>query len=181
MCGITLAQISEFSLILAAFGLKIGQLDEKSVSLITAVGIITILLSGYMITYSEWLYKRFSKFVFERKTHVQNEAMDSGFHKPIILIGAHRVGRNIASHLLKDDLLIVDFDPDVVMHMKKQGYAVLFGDVADEEIMEKTNLKNSRLIISTSPDFDDNLRILNEAKGTKKNKPKVILKNCSNI
>ncbi|MFO7592390.1 MAG: hypothetical protein R6X23_16140 [Acidimicrobiia bacterium] len=49
MAGLTVAQISEFSLILAALGLSLGDIDRSTVALITTVGIITHLahsLSG---------------------------------------------------------------------------------------------------------------------------------------
>jgi len=52
---------------------------------------------------------------------------------------------------------------------------VLFGDIADAEIMEKSRFKDARLIISTSPDFEDNMRILGEFENEDK-KPKIILR-----
>ena len=179
LAGVTVAQISEFSLILAALGLKLGHLNEKIVSLITAVGIITITLSTYLIIYGEEIFRRLSRFlsIFERRIKKQESLDELSFSKPIVLIGAHRVGQNIASHLDKKDLLIIDFDPDVINRLRKQGYYILFGDISDSEILERANLKSSRLIICTSPDFEDNLRILEEVSAQeKKNRPKVILR-----
>lgn len=164
LAGVTVAQVSEFSLILAALGLKLGHLNEKIVSLITAVGIITITLSTYFIVYSEQIFRRLSRFlsIFERRVKKQEYLGELSFSKPIVLIGGHRIGQNIASHLAKEDLLIIDFDPDVISQMRKQGCNVIFGDIADSEILERANLKSARLIICTSPDFEDNLRLLNE-------------------
>ena len=179
LAGVTVAQISEFSLILAALGLKLGHLNEKIVSLITAVGIITITLSTYLIIYGEEIFRRLSRFlsIFERRIKKQEGLDELSFSKPIVLIGAHRVGQNIASHLDKKDLLIIDFDPDVISQLKKQGYHILFGDISDSEILERANLKSSRLIICTSPNFEDNLRILEEVSvQEKKNRPKIILR-----
>lgn len=177
LCGITVAQISEFSLILAALGLKLGHLNNKIVSLITAVGIITITLSTYLIIYGDHLFRRLSRFlsIFERRPKKDEAYLEGGFNKPIILIGSHRIGQNIASHLPKQDVLIIDFDPDIVTQMRKFGFSVLFGDIADEEIAERANLSSSRLIISTSPDFEDNLRILTQINSLKE-KPKIILR-----
>src|SRR5690606_30838368 len=50
--GLTMAQISEFSLILAALRYGLGHLDSETVSLITVVGLITITGSSYLIMYS---------------------------------------------------------------------------------------------------------------------------------
>jgi len=181
LCGVTVAQISEFSLILAGLGLRLGHLNAKAVSLITAVGIITIVLSTYLIIYAEQIFRRLSRFLglFEKRFKKAEFYGDLSFCKPIVLIGSHRLGENIASHLSKDDLLIIDFDPDVVANLKKQGYNVIFGDISDQEIIEKANLNSSRLVICTSPDFDDNLGLLKEILNDswqKKNRPKILLR-----
>ncbi|MBI3638318.1 cation:proton antiporter [Candidatus Wolfebacteria bacterium] len=187
LCGVTVAQVSEFSLILAATGLKLGHLAEKAVSLITAVGIITIIASTYLIIWSEEIYRYFRSalVLFERKNKKEEEDSFEEFEKPIILIGCHRIGQNIASNLPKKDVLINDYDPSVITQMKRNGYATLFGDTADPEILEKANFKNARLVISTSPKFEDNLEILSRINSliptiedgkVQKNKPKVILR-----
>ena len=69
LCGLTVAQISEFSLVLAALGLKLGHIAEPIVALITAVGVITITLSSYLITYSNEIFRIFSPYlrIFEKK------------------------------------------------------------------------------------------------------------------
>jgi len=181
LCGLATAQISEFSLILASLGLKLGHLNEKSVSLITAVGIITITLSTYLIIYGEDIFRKFSKYlsVFERRAKKEEFNGDFGFSKPVVLIGGHRVGWNIANHLNKDDLLMVDFDPDVVAKLKKRGYNALFGDIADSDIIERAGLGSARLIICTTPELKDNLAFLDEIERVSKqsgNKPKIILR-----
>ncbi|MDP3015095.1 MAG: cation:proton antiporter [bacterium] len=179
MCGLTVAQISEFSLILAALGFKLGHLNEKVVSLITAVGIITIILSTYMIIHANKIFKRLSGFLslFERKNIKENDSLIKQFKKPVILIGFHRLGQSIAFHLPKDDLLIIDFDPEIISQLRKHGFDYVFGDIGDAEIFERANFNEARLIISTSPDFEDNLTLLSELNSLKnRNKIKVIIR-----
>lgn len=172
--GVTVAQISEFSLILAAFGLKLGHINEQIVSLITAVGVITITLSTYMVVYDNQIFKYLSGYlsIFERRYPKKDHQLKIGFHKPIILIGSHRVGRNIAYHIPKEKLLIIDSDPDIICELKKAKYSYLFGDISDSEIFEQANIQNAQLVISTSPNFEDNLMLLNEInKLRRKNTP----------
>ncbi|MEK7496078.1 MAG: cation:proton antiporter [Patescibacteria group bacterium] len=179
MCGVTVAQISEFSLILAALGLKLGHLNTQIVSLITAVGIITITLSTYLIIYAEKIFRRFPRFfsLFERKKNKEDESLIKQFKKPIILIGSHRLGQSIAFHLPKDDLLIIDFDPEIIGQLRKHGFDYIFGDIGDAEIFERADFNEARLIISTSPDFEDNLTLLSELNLLKnRNKIKVIIR-----
>lgn len=177
LCGVTVAQISEFSLILAAMGQRLGHISNQTVSIITAVGIITITISTYFIIWNEELFRYFNNSlkILERKSKKEEEVVAAEFDKPIILIGAHRVGQNIAASLEKKDMLIIDFDPDVISKLRKQGYACLFGDIADRQILEKSNFKNAKLIISTSPDREDNLRIITEINESA-NRPKIILR-----
>lgn len=54
--GFTVAQISEFSLILVALGVDLGHIDNQILSLVTLVGIVTIFCSTYMILYSDKVY-----------------------------------------------------------------------------------------------------------------------------
>lgn len=175
--GVTVAQISEFSLILAALGLRLGHLNESAVALISSVGIITIALSAYLIVHADKIYKKISRFlsIFERKITSEVEIPASGFQKPVILVGCHRTGESIASNLPKDDILIIDFDPDVVKRMREKGFTTLYGDVRDREIFEVSGLTQARLIISTSPDLEDNLTLLEELKRVEP-RPKVVVR-----
>lgn len=171
LSSLTLAQISEFSLVLMAIGLKLGHIAKEEASIITAVGIITIAASVYMIEYSNGIYQRLSPLlsIFQRKK--LKEAFSSehdGFSKPVILIGSHRLGQSISYNLKKEDLLIIDFDPAVIQQLKRNGYDYLFGDIDDEEIFEKANFQNAKLIISTIPDFKDNVFILKNLRILKK-------------
>lgn len=68
LAGLTVAQISEFSLIFMAMGIALGHVDEGAMGLVTLVGLVTIALSVYMITWSHKLYVLCEPFlgVFER-------------------------------------------------------------------------------------------------------------------
>ena len=162
LTGIAIAQISEFSLVLAAFGRKIQHLDDNAVSLITTVGIVTITISSYLIIHSDTLFKKLHgplKF-FERKMTKENGAALGERPRPVILIGAHRTGQAIATSVPRSDLLVVDFDPKVIGELKGSGYTYLFGDIMDPDIAERAHLTEARLVICTSPDFDDNMHLV---------------------
>src|SRR3989344_1823517 len=160
--GVTVAQVSEFSLILVALGLKLNHVDERVVALVSAVAVITILASTYLVLYEKKIAKRIRPILkyFERKKLVENNIPSEGYHKQIILVGAHRTGEAILKHLPKDDVLIIDFDPDVIKEHRASGWACLLGSITDEDILEASNLLESKLIISTSPDFEDNRNLL---------------------
>lgn len=178
LVGVTVAQISEFSLILAALGLKLGHISEETVTLITAVGIITITTSTYLIIYADSIFKRLSRLlsIFERGiTKEELLFSDKELEKPIIMIGYGRTGESIASNLEKKNLLVLDSDPEVINQLKEEGIDYVFGDMKDSEIFERMNLKKAAVVISTSPDFEDNLELLRNLNALEK-KPKTILR-----
>lgn len=177
LTGLTVAQISEFSLVLAALGYKLGHLTLAEVSLVTAVGVITITLSTYLILYGEDIFRRLKWVltVFERKRLKEEHLPAEGFRKPIVLIGAHRTGQSIMMNLPKEDLLVIDFDPEVIAFLRKHKIDCLFGDIVDQEIFDKANLESAKLVISTSPDLEDGLALLEELNKLSR-RPKVILR-----
>ena len=69
LAGLTVAQISEFSLILIALGVKVGHVTSEILSLVTAVGLITITGSTYLILYADKIYPYLSRglSLFEKK------------------------------------------------------------------------------------------------------------------
>ena len=177
LTGLTVAQVSEFSLILMAVGLELGHIDQKILSLVTAVSIVTITLSTYMITYGPGLFKYFSRILsFFERTHLHEPRVSNGhFKRPIILIGFHRTGKSLAHNLKKDDLLIVDFDPNNISHLQRAGYSYIFGDISDEEIYDAAQVNKAELVISTSPDMEDNLILLGSIMRSKR-KPKTVVR-----
>jgi hypothetical protein len=75
MAGLTVAQISEFSIVFVAMGITLGHVGVQALSLTTLVGLVTITASTYMILYAQPLYERLAPWlrIFERR-HPQREA-----------------------------------------------------------------------------------------------------------
>lgn len=162
MTGITVAQISEFSLVLAALGLQLGHITSQEVSLITGVGVVTIALSSYLVLYGEKLYTVLHPVIalFHRGSMPPEPIDRSPYDRPILLIGAHRIGRSIAHHLPQRSLTILDFDPDVVVALEKQGFQTIFGDSTDLELLNELPFERIRLVIGTMPNLEDNLQLI---------------------
>lgn len=166
LAGLTVAQISEFSLILAALGLSLGHLDRETVGLITLVGLITISASTYMIIYSHSLYERLAPYlgVFERK--VAHRELDGSAgddrNMDVLLFGLGRYGAAVADNLRQRGcrLLAVDFDPEVVRRHLRDGYAVHYGDAEDPEFIASLPLEQVRWVVSTMRDRAVNRMLL---------------------
>lgn len=159
LAGLTVAQISEFSLIFMAMGVKLGHITTSALGLVTLVGLITIAASVYMITYSHTLYRWLEPLLspFERKLPYREESGAQGQlitrTYDIILFGLGRYGQAMAERLIQNDfnVLAVDFNPDVVREWQKKGQYALYGDACDIEFLASLPLKNAQWIICAIP------------------------------
>ncbi|QSB15210.1 cation:proton antiporter [Natronosporangium hydrolyticum] len=162
--GLTVAQISEFSLILAALGLSLGHIDQATVSLITVVGLITIGGSTYLILNSDAIYQRLEPWLsrFQRRNLRPHPTPPAELPAEVILYGLGRFGRHIAARLTDagTPVLAVDFDPDRVAAFNRQGITTVFGSAEDLDFLESLPLDRSRWVISTIPTTDSNLALL---------------------
>jgi len=167
MSGLAVAQISEFSLILAALGLSLGHIDPPTMSLITLVGVATIFASTYMILYSSRLYARLSGAlgVFERANPYRESkaVVEAGLSERhlIIVMGLGMYGSAIASRLQQYgwNLLAVDFDPHALERGREMRLPVVYGDVADPEMLPQLPLDKARWVLCTIRDHDINVAL----------------------
>lgn len=183
LAGLTVAQISEFSLILVFLGNRLGHVEASIISLTTMVGAITFTFSTYMIMNGNYLYRKLNKYlvIFEKKNtkegnmHQDKEGLNLKDH--VVLIGANRTGKSILEALEdeREKVVVVDFDPDVVSELKKKGVKSIFGDIVDTDIQERVGLDKAKLVISTVSDIEDNLLLLQSMNKQTDGKKKIIV------
>jgi len=166
LAGLTVAQISEFSLILAALGYSLGHLSQDMVGLITLVGIITISISTYMILYSHQLFQKLAPYfgIFERKDVLNKmEAnIEPDTELDVLTIGLGRFGSAISEKLKEQGchILALDFDPDIINQHEERGYPIHYGDAEDPEFIATLPLTKIRWIVSTIRDRNINSILL---------------------
>ncbi len=169
LTSLSLAQISEFSLILVATGQALGHLSSDDASSVIAVGVITITASTYLVFAGRKIYERFAPVlsVFEKKElNEKRSHLEKPPENHIILIGCNRTGADILELLKKkgDPFLVLDFNPETIRFLEAEGIPCLFGDVSDEEVLEQLNLEKAKIIISTVSDLEDNLVLISKSK-----------------
>ena len=173
LVSLAIIQISEFSLILINLGLKVGHLTQEIATLITLVGLITITISTYMIVYNDKLYIFLSRYltIFERKKLKEERYKVERNKYELILFGGHRTGYNIIKSLKlsKRKFLTVDFNPDVISNLKKQGIEAIYGDVSDQDFIEELLKIKPKIVISTIHNLEDNLEIIKTFRKFNKN------------
>jgi Kef-type K+ transport system membrane component KefB len=158
IAGVTIAQISEFSLIFMAMAASLGHVDEEALGLVTLVGLITIAASTYMITYSHQLYdlcEPLLQGIERRRAH--REAYDDpsrGEQFDVIVFGLGRYGGTIGRRLIAEGrkVLGVDFSPTAVQRWRNEKLPVVFGDVSDPELIAHLPIRAADWIICAIPD-----------------------------
>jgi Kef-type K+ transport system membrane component KefB len=164
LAGLTVAQISEFSLILAALGLSLGDIDQSTVSLITTVGLITIGLSTYLILYSHEIYSRIAPLlsIFERApSSLRSDRPAPPDSADVVVYGRGRFGRHLVDELSAHGcrVVVVDFDPQ---QLGRDDGDTIYGDAEDPEFVH--HLPATPWIVSTISRIDTNLALLAAAR-----------------
>jgi CPA2 family monovalent cation:H+ antiporter-2 len=160
--GASLAQIGEFSFILAALGVSLGVLPAEGRSLILAGALCTIVLNPFVFVVVErldaWL-ARFPRLLdrLERQKAPRLITTDLWMATPAnhaILIGYGRVGRTIGEALQRVGFPFIAIDQDrrVAEAMRALGVTAVYGDATRPGILEHARPEFARLLVIASPD-----------------------------
>ena len=169
LSGLTVAQISEFSIIFTAMGISLGHIEAGTLGLVTLVGLVTITLSTYMILYSQPLYAWLSPWLgyFERKQPFREMRVEQGMAEAtdgadVIVFGAGRFGCRLIAQLraLDFSVLAVDFDPEAVQDLQAKRVPVRFGDAEDMEFAASLPLAKAQWVVSTLPELHVNIVLI---------------------
>jgi voltage-gated potassium channel Kch len=169
MAGLTVAQISEFSIIFVGMGVAAGHVDEAALGLVTLVGLITITGSTYMILYSEPLYRLLEKplGLLERATRNGKEGEETGDTADALVFGVGRYGARLAHRLCESgwNAMGVDIDPARLDDSAPYAFDVVYGDVCDTDFLAQLPLSSAKWVISTLRGLDADLAVIAALRG----------------
>jgi CPA2 family monovalent cation:H+ antiporter-2 len=157
--GAGLAQIGEFSFILAQAGLNAGIMSEYLYSLVIASTVITMLLTPLFMGLTSVLYPRLAKVAAAGATATKKvpSPVEMEPHRPlsdVVICGYGRVGRNIAQSLsdLGISYLVIEMDPEVVSGLKEKGENSIYGDASNTHVLSLAGLDKAKTLVVTYPD-----------------------------
>lgn len=168
--SITLGQISEFSLIVLLFGVKMDLINQSSLTVMAFTVVLTIILSSSIITHSRTIYSKVRSFMefFERKDSFiyLEKRLESLPEDHVVLVGAGQIGEPMVDFFQKENIpfVVLDFNPQVVEKLVAKKANAFYGDISDPEVLDNLNLEKAKLIISTATDPDDTKTLLSELK-----------------
>lgn len=134
------------------------------------IALITMALTAYFIKYDAFFYKHLRRFLKPlERIGLQTKELsllrqDKGH--AYVLIGMDRIGYSIFRKLrsLEKDVVVVDFNPDIIKRLLAKKVPCIYGDVGDPEILEKLRFSEVKMLISTIPDHQDNLFLIKQVK-----------------
>jgi len=159
----SLAQIGEFSFILAALGASLGLLPPEAQSLVVAGAILTITLNPFVFgtvdPLARWLRARRGVAetlerpvgeIAELPPGVDEEAL----RDHVVVIGSGRVGRPLARELTEHGIphVVVEQSREMAEALRADGQPVIYGDAARPEVLKNAHLERARLVIVAAPD-----------------------------
>lgn len=180
--GINLAQVSEFSLLLAGLGLIAGHLSEEVTSLITLVGLVTIAGSSYMMLSSDKLYDFFKPMLKKiRLKQNSHEAHDNSSHPELVLFGYDKVGHDFIHAFSKigSNYVVIDLNPTLIKEMMTNNVPFKYGDAEDVEFLQELNLHTIKMCVSTIPSFKANALLVKKIREI--NERAIIIVRCGEI
>jgi Kef-type K+ transport system membrane component KefB len=182
--AINLAQMSEFSMVIAAIGIGYQHIDHRTVSVLIFVFAITSVASTYLIGYSHSLQQVLGTWL--RKAGLNDLDVASGeaatppahAGKDVVLLGffleasalvhEYELAAIAGRHPLLDRVLVIDFNPNAHAELRRRGIACLYGDISHMETLHHADIHGAALVVSTIPDTmlkgTDNIRLLKHAR-----------------
>lgn len=164
--GLTMGQISEFSFILANVGFGLGLINQNIVSMIAVIGLISMVLSTYAITYNEKLYRLLSPLLkhlpLPSPKKRLSDTLPADLANHIVVFGYYPTINKVL-HQLKaehESIVVVDYNPDNIPAIKAQGAHYIYGDMRDEDILAEAKIQQAKMIISIVPYPESNLSLL---------------------
>ena len=159
----SLAQIGEFSFILAGLGLSLGLLPAAGMSLVLAGALISIALNPLLFTAIEpvrrWILER-SELArhLEQRTDPYAELPMSTERKylegQVVLVGYGRVGKRIASALEARGIpyVVAEQNRELVEALRKQGIVAVSGNATDPAVLIQAHIADAAMLVVATPD-----------------------------
>lgn len=181
MAGLTVAQISEFSLILITLGVGNGQIPAEILSMVTLIGLITITGSTYAILYADRIYPVLAPYLafLEPKSRPITDRLSDQRNHEILLFGYDKIGFSLLKsfHKLGKKFLVVDYNPEVINFLAHKKINHLYGDASNIELLDQLSLHKAKMVISTIPKYEINTLLIKKTREYSENTIIIVVSN----
>ena len=165
--GLGLAQIGEFSFVLAVAGKSVNIINEEFYQVFLSASVVTMIATPFLIgiapSWSNWLASRVQKSAGSGDA---GRTADAAQHDHVIIVGFGLNGRNLSKVLreAKIPYVALDLNDDTVMEMKRKGEPIHYGDGTSREVLLKLGLARAKLLVIAISDPASSRRIASVSK-----------------
>jgi len=192
--AINLAQVSEFSIVIASLGVTLGQIHQDVLTVVIITFAITSVVSTYMINFSHPIQKVLAsafKLVGLRDLDFRGAEQDGAdqLHQPVIFLGFFRDTSSILyefehegdareARQFIEKILVIDFNPTVLRELRRKDIKCVYGDIAHLDTLRHAGVEHAELVVSSITDDvlrgTSNLRLMRSVHNVSPN-AKVVL------
>jgi CPA2 family monovalent cation:H+ antiporter-2 len=147
MVGLGLAQIGEFSFVLALEGMKFNLLSDDLYKGFIAAAIVTLIISPIMIRLAPRVGSRVPDVI--RAKQVDREDKATKLKNHVIVVGYGLNGRNLVRVLKETGIkyVVIEINPKVIKEIKSENENVIFGDSTKKDILESAGIRDAKIIV----------------------------------
>ncbi|MDN5202808.1 cation:proton antiporter [Fulvivirgaceae bacterium BMA10] len=158
LTGLSLFQIGEFSFILSKVGVEYNLLNEETNQYFLAVSIVSMLLTPFVIMFSQGISNRLLETGLVKKISYgpsvksdsdQSISQIDEYNNHLVIIGYGINGSNLAKAAQFSNIpyIVIELNADIVRKERQNGVPMIFGDATQSHILESTNLSTARAVV----------------------------------
>jgi K+:H+ antiporter len=172
--AIALAQIGEFSLILATVGDQLKILPAGASNLIIATAMISLALNPILYRWTRRLDRALARSprlwrIFNRSGKLQGIVGDVEKTEPVnrtVIVGYGPIGQMVGRLLREEGVqpVLVEMNVDTARRLRNEGYAVVYGDATRPEVLEAAGIRTARALVISGPTAEQRAEIIRLAR-----------------
>jgi len=164
--AINLAQVSEFSIVIASLGVAMGQIKQDVLTIVIITFAVTSVVSTYMINFSHPIQKVLTS-VFKtlglKDLDASREDEAEQGHQPVIFLGFFRDTSSLLYEFEHEGsaeearefvgkILVIDFNPTVLRELRRKNIKCIYGDIAHSDTLRHAGVEHAELVVSSITD-----------------------------
>lgn len=149
--GMILAQIGEFSFVLAVVGVKEGLLTQSNYQLFLAVAVITMIATPFIFRGTKFINILFSKSKWLKSLDKPDFEIteNQNLENHIVIVGYGLNGRNLskAAEFAGLSFIALEMNPVTVREERKKGIPIFYGDATNEAVLHNACVENAKVAV----------------------------------
>jgi len=164
--AINLAQVSEFSIVIASLGVTLGQIKQDVLTIVIFTFALTSVVSTYMINFShpiQAVLTTIFKALGLKDLDAGREELAEEPHQPVIFLGFFRDTSSILYEFehegtakeareFVEKILVIDFNPTVLRELRRKKIKCIYGDIAHSDTLRHAGVEHATLVVSSITD-----------------------------